>query len=867
MKKQGQGVGRALVGLMTAAACAPLSIDLAREHAGAGAENAGTDETGAGALDGAGSSSVGGSSPQGGRAGAPRGGGAGRANTNAGSGGTVGPTSGGTQGQSGEGTVVSPACGDGTLSDAPNGHDVLPGYAAAPDPRVLTWLAAMSLSDQITQMQGVWADPVSPNYWDIQRSNDVTLQNGTTLRGYRYRSGSRGVSLYAGQPDRPSDAKDYATAFPSAAIRGASWDLDLEWRIGEAIGDETTATRNNLLLGPSADVIRHPYWGRTQDSYGEDTYHIGRMGAAFVAGVQQRIGACAESLLTNGVEQYRSVRDTRVDEQSLREIYARPFEMLVADGGVACVMAGYNLVNGVKSTANQHLLRDILKGAPSAGGFGFRGFVVSDWWAAPGDQSVPPAATALAVAADLANAGLDVELPWTLHYDKLADAVGAGLVTSAVVADAAARVLEQKARFESALTSDGYGRLPSTSSLSDSSVTTNPNHLDLAEEAELKSAVLLDNGRGSAPVLPLQGGVKSLAVLGAEVPYSLISTTYPPGSPSPFDFTTYVALGDRGTNAVNANPVESVGPFAGIQAAANEHGVTTVLASHSASDATSADVVVVVVGFTPGDEGEEYAIPAGGDRSSLTLPAGQNDLVEQALSLMKPTIVIVESGSVVAMPWLEHDNRRQATIWAGYGGMRAGAAFGKLLFGDANFSGKLAMAWAGERALPPFKDVTAEQVVDLDYFFGYRDYDRRTAAGENVEVVFPFGRGLSYTTFAYSDLTVPCEEVTTDAVVDVTATVTNTGTRSGDEVAFLFVAGPSVPNEQRSVKELKSFARVALAPGQASSVHLPVRIRDLRHWSTAKNAWVVDRGEYRVLVGPSGATDDLKLAGTFTIGG
>jgi beta-glucosidase len=859
MKKTGQGMGRAVVGAMTvAAACAPMSIDLAREHdagagAGASAENGGADDIGLGGT-GATSAGVGGA-PSGGRS---------STNAGAGSGASAGSDSGGTQGQSGEGSGTGARCGDGVLTDIRNGHDLLPGYTAAPDARVARWLSEMSLSDQIAQMQGISLG-LLPDYQDIQRSADIPLKDGTILRGYRYRSGSRGLNLRAGQPDRPSDGNDFATAFPALSIRGASWDLDLEWRIGEAIGDEAVASLNNLLIGPSADVVRHPYWGRTQDSYGEDTYQVGRMGAAFVAGVQQRIGACAQSFVTNGMEKLRAASDTHADEQTLREIYARPFEMLVEDGGVACVMAGYNAVNGVKATVNAHLLRDILKAPVQGGGFGFRGFVISDWWAAPGDQNPDPP-TAQATAAALANAGLDVELPWNLHYEKLADAVADGQVPASVVTEAAARVLEQKARFESALSSDGYGLLASSSNLRGSSIATHVKHLALAEEAELKSAVLLDNGGGEAPVLPLPGSVDSMAVVGAAVDYGLISTTYAADSPSPFQFATYLALGDRATNSVNADPAESVGPFAGLKAAANRHGIANVIATVDATGAASADVVVVVVGYTPGDEGEEYAIPAGGDRSTLTLPASQVELVDQALSLMKPTVVIVESGSVVALPWLEHPNRRQATLWAGYGGMRAGAAFGKLLFGDANFGGKLPMAWPAESALPPFKNETLDHpLVDLDYFVGYRDYDRRAEAGENVELVFPFGHGLSYTTFAYSELAVPCDEVTAGSVLDVTATITNTGTRSGDEVAFLFVAGPPVAGELRSVKELKSFARVALAPREAQTVHLPVRMRDLKHWSTAQNTWVIDRGEYSVLVGSSGAAEDLKLAGTFTI--
>jgi beta-glucosidase len=330
-----------------------------------------------------------------------------------------------------------------------------------------------------------------------------------------------------------------------------------------------------------------------------------------------------------------------------------------------------------------------------------------------------------------------------------------------------------------------------------------------------------------------------------------------------------VALGDRGSDRVNADPLTSIGPFDGIQQVAATRGINNVTSGSTADDAALADLVVVVVGYTPGDEGEEYAVLSGGDRSSLALPPEQEQLVDDVLALNKPTVVVVESGSVVNVPWLSHANRNQATIWAGYGGMRAGTAFGKLLFGDANFGGKLPMAWPAESALPAFASNdpnTSRASVSMDYFFGYREYDRRVSQGQTVDLVFPFGHGLSYTTFAYSDFQVPCTHVSANDVLDVTATITNTGTKSGDEVAFLFVEGPTPSGEPRSVKELKSFARVSLAAGDSGRVHLPVRTRDLWHFSVARQSWVIDPGEYRVLVGKSAADADLQLAGTFSIG-
>ncbi|HWP05516.1 MAG TPA: glycoside hydrolase family 3 C-terminal domain-containing protein [Polyangiaceae bacterium] len=848
--------------------CAPRSVELEHAHGGQGGT---TNTSGAGGTTSAGS----GADANGAKAGSAGRGGKGGAGAPVGNGGEGddGPALGGSGGKGlgGMGNTggVIDVCADRALTDVRGGHDLLPGYVAAPDPRVATWLATMSLTDQITQMEGIPSGQPLPDYNDVMRSPDATLASGTVVRGYWYRNGARGVNLWAGQYKgiRPTDGKDYSTAYPSPSIRAASWDLDLEWRIGEAVGDETTASYNNLVLTPNLEVLRHPLWGRAQDAYGEDPYQVGRMGTAFVAGVQRHVGACAAHFIGNQVERMRSQDNALVDEQSLRDIYARPFEAVVRDGGVACVLAAYNRVNGIKSTVNEHLLRDVLKAPVEQGGFGFRGFVLSDWWAAPGDQSEPSAADGLDIAVDMVTAGLDVEVPWNLHYQYLADAVQESQVSSSLIADAASRVLEQKARFYSALSTDGWGLTESSSTLDVGSIATNRAHLALAEQSELESAVLLSNGPSNNPVLPIRGGTTSIAVLGTDSEFFIINAPYPvPGSP--FHFASDVALGDRGSNSINADPEQAVGPFAGISAAAADHGSIEVSAGAAVTAGENVDMIVVVVGYTPADEGEEFNVPAGGDRSSLHLPPEQEILIAQVLDLGKPTVIVIESGSMVDVSWLSHANQNQATIWAGYGGMRAGAALGKLLFGDASFSGKLPFAWAAESALPSFyygniNDFTAS----LEYFVGYRDYDRRTAAGENLDIPFPFGHGLSYTTFAYDNFVVPCGNVTPYAVLDVTADITNTGSVPGDEVAFLFVKGPTVDASPRSLKELKSFARVSLAPGATQTVHLPVRIQDLKHWSTATSSYGVDPGEYTVLVGPSGAEEELTVAGTFTIPG
>jgi len=736
-------------------------------------------------------------------------------------------------------------------------------------------LSAMSPAEKALQMGGI---PIgSMDYFDLNRSPDVEVVGVGTVRGFWYRDAGRGVNLDAGQPNRPTDGNDYSTAFPAESLRAASWDLDLEKRIGEAIGDETAASRNNVALAPTVDILRHPYWGRAEEAYGEDTYSIGRMASAFTVGVQEYVLACAKHFAAYNIEKNRSSQKAILNEQTLREIYGRQFEMVIQDAGVGCVMAAYNRVNGVKSTQNEHLLGDILKGPIEQGGFGFRGFVISDWWAMPGDQNIPDTATAQDLTNEALRAGLDVEVPWTLHYspETLANA------DQGLVHEAARRVLRQKFRFKSARPSDGWSIEPPVSTLgggAGGSITPNQSHEDLAEEMAVESAVLLSNGAAGKPVLPLTDTAKNIAVVGPGENFSLVSSSVPKScvgtgqrGPCTYHFATDVALGDRGSARVNTDPGRSIGPFAGIRTAAG--GARTVTSGDAPEMATNADTLVVVVGYTPGDEGEEFAIGPGGDRSSLDLPPGQNDFVSRALDLGKRTVIIVESGSIVNVPWLSHPNRNQATIWAGYGGLRGGAALGKLIFGAANFSGKMPVAWPTQAELDQmeFKGTDAEG-TQMGYFFGYREYDRRKAAGQAVALVFPFGHGLSYSSFVYSRLLLPCQTASKDAIFNVSVDIENTSSVPGDEVVMLFIKGPTKPSAvtgDRPVKELKSFTRVSVPPGQKVTAQLPLRVRDLRHWEGGANGkWVVDSGAYTVLVGKN--ADDAETAathGTITVQG
>jgi beta-glucosidase len=751
----------------------------------------------------------------------------------------------------------------------------------------------MSTGNMIDQLYGIDAPQQSGGnydfsvYRDIERSKDIELMDGTKLRGLQYRDAGRGVNLVGGQyPDRNVDeaANNFSTVMPAQATRAASWDPDLEMRVGEAIGEETMASKNTMLLAPCMNLLRHPYWGRSQETYGEDVYQVGRMASALAAGIQKHVIACAKHYAINNIENNRTQQDILVDEQTLRELFTRHFGMVVQEGGVSSVMAAYNAVNDTKCTQNKHLLTDILKSSDN-GGYGFKGFVISDWWAMPGDQNPPNNVDAATFAREALLAGLDDEVPWALHYSVLGDvlatdsAQGSSEVNNAIKA-AARRIVEQKVKYniwDDNSNTFGLGT-KSSSLLSDTdnkdtsgSLATNQAHLDLSEEADIKSEVLLKNGTGGTPVLPIdRSSIKKIAVVGMERTMVLSNTEYPPTG-NVLQFGQMVNVGDRGSSRVNADPGTSVSAVKGLTDYISSKGYNdmSVTAGTTADTAQDADLAVVVVGLDAADEGEEYSLPTHGDRTSLDLPDNQADLVSSVLAKGKPTVIIIQSGTIVSLPWLNDSNKNQATIWAGYGGNRQGAAYAKLLFGENNFGGKMAVSWPKQDDLLLFHD--DQQSHKQDYWFGYRYYDHN---GKSGNLVFPFGWGMSYTTFQYSNLALPCGTTDKNGVIKITVDVENTGPVDGDEIVQMYVKGPQSPSGitgERAVKELKGFHRVSLkATGGSGSkvrVTLPLSIWELRHWEgdDKTGKWLVDSGEYTVLVGPNASDAALTLSGKFTV--
>jgi beta-glucosidase len=372
--------------------------------------------------------------------------------------------------------------------------------------------------------------------------------------------------------------------------------------------------------------------------------------------------------------------------------------------------------------------------------------------------------------------------------------------------------------------------------------------------------------KNTGNVLPIKSTQTKIAVVGAQVNYTVQNTTCPDtcsGGNCSLTFASNVRTGDCGSSRVFADPAKSKGPAAGITAVAAARATVTSGDSVASSGAANADFIVVIAGLTPQDEGEEYT--GAGDRTSgdtsshavsLGLDPKQNSgkqlaLINAVAALNKPFVVVLEGGSVIDMKdWYA---KAPAVVMAWYPGMAGGTALGRLLFGDVVPSGKLPITWDADLTHWP-EFASNSGTTSMDYFLGYRLFEKNGTALNPANGSFPFGYGLSYTTFSYGNLQVPCSTVAKDGTVTVTVDVTNTGTVAAAETILVFASypGSTVTTRAGSYKELKAYRRTPpIMPGQGARVPIPIRVKDLKYWDTATNNWKIDSGMVKVIVAPN----------------
>jgi len=495
--------------------------------------------------------------------------------------------------------------------------------------RIDMLLPQMTLAEKVAQMHG---SGIADGLWETSGNDELGIPR------FRMTDGPRGVGVLTG----------ISTAFPVAMARGATWDPALEERVGGAIGQEVAAKGGNVLLAPVLAILRHPRWGRAQETYGEDPVHLGDMGVGFIRGAQEHVIASAKHFAANSIEDTRFTVNVTIDQRSLREIYLPHFRRAVQEANVGSVMSAYNLVNGAYCGENFPLLHEILKGE-----WGFRGFVESDWLL--GTRSTVASAIA----------GLDIEMPGANFYgDRLVQAVEAGDVPLATIDTAVRAILRVKFCFGL----DRGDPSPEIPAADDDDVAS-PAHSELALEVARRSIVLLANRDAALPLR--RDAVASIAVVGV-----LADTAN---------------LGDTGSS--NVRPPFVVTPLQGIR----DHAGGVLIRSVDSDDPTSedeamiaaADAAIVVVGLTSEDEGE--SVVGGGDRENLYLSRQQEQLITRTASLNDRTIVILEGGSAITMESWRDDPA--AVLMAWYPGQEGGNAIAEVLFGDVNPSAKLPISF------------------------------------------------------------------------------------------------------------------------------------------------------------------------------
>jgi beta-glucosidase len=634
---------------------------------------------------------------------------------------------------------------------------------------------------------------------------------------------------------------DYATAMPVGIALASSWDPELAEAYGRTVGEEARARGKHVILGPALNIQRSPLCGRNYDYFGEDPWLAGRITVGYVRGMQaEQTVACIKHFALNNQEQQRGSIDVQVEERPLREIYLPAFEAGVREGGALAVMGAYNKVRGEHACHNDYLLNQVLKRE-----WGFPGGVISDWGGTHDTR-------------EAVLKGLDLEMGTGKPYEQyfLASAFLAGLKDGTYPTS----VLDDKVRrnLRMLIAAGGLdGRRPAT-------INTKA-HLEAARRVAQDGIVLLKN---DGAVLPLElGKLKTIAVIGDNAVRRFAAGGNAAGVKAFRETTALEGIVAR--VAGRADVVFSQGyrqperrrggsrDVAGVRTSeltASSPEEAKELAARAVETARRADAVVFVAGLTH----QSFADDEGTDRRDLSLSAHQDELIARVVEANLRTVVVLIDGSPVEMTaWLA---KTPAVLQAWYGGSEAGNALAAVLFGDVSPSGKLPCTFPKRLADSPahvaglarqFPGEAGKVYYDEGLLVGYRWNDAK-----NVEPLFPFGHGLSYTTFQYAKLK-PTLTVGADGPsVALELAVTNTGPREGAEVVQAYVR-PLKPPVARPEKELKGFAKVALKPGETKTVTIALGPRAFAYYDPEAKGWRVAKGRYELLVGAS--SRDIRL--------
>lgn len=596
-----------------------------------------------------------------------------------------------------------------------------------------------------------------------------------------------------------------AVCMPAACATASSFDRELIGRMGQAIGESCQHEKLGVVLGPAVNIKRSPLCGRNFEYFSEDPYLAGEMSAAYINGVQSKnVGTSIKHFAANNQEHRRMSSSSNADERTLREIYFPAFEISVRKAQPWTVMCSYNRVNGVYASENPWLLTDVLRKE-----WGFKGYVMSDWGAVS-DRVAGVAA------------GLDLEMPGSggINDRKIIAAVKSGALDEKAVDRACQRILEINYRYlDNARPETPWDQ--------------EADH-QLSAQIAAECMVLLKNDG----ILPLN---KTDAV--AFIGEFAAKPRFQGGGSSHINcFKTTSAL-----EAAQGLPVTYAQGYS-----ASQDMATDEMIAEAVQAAKAAKVAVVFAGLPDSYESEGY------DRTHMAMPACQNRLIEAVAEANPNTVVVLHNGSPVEMPWL---GKVKAVLEAYLGGQAVGIAAVKLLYGDANPCGHLAETFPVKLSDNPSYLYYGGEGNEADYregvFVGYRYYDKK-----EMPVLFPFGYGLSYTTFACTDLHLSAGKITDRETLTATVKVTNTGSRTGKAVIQLYV-GDQKSTVLRPVRELKGFEKVELQPGESRDVAFTLDKRAFAYWNAAIHDWHVETGAFTIEVGQS--SRDIEASGEVTV--
>lgn len=630
------------------------------------------------------------------------------------------------------------------------------------------------------------------NFWESKAVERLGVQS------FMLTDGPHGLRKQAGAADHLGlNASVPATCFPPAAATACSFDRALLREIGQAMGEECRAEEVGVILGPAANIKRSPLCGRNFEYFSEDPLLTGESAAGLIEGIQsQNVGACMKHYLANNQEKARVSSNSVVDERALREIYLAGFEKAVKEAQPWTLMCSYNKINGTYASDHKGLMTDVPRGE-----WGFEGAIMTDW-GAMNDR------------VEAIKAGLDLEMPGPCDGNdaKIVQAVREGRLDEKLVDACAARMVGLALRVAQN-TKTSYDQ---------------NSHHQLAGRAARESAVLLR--RGSA--LPLAAGAK-LAVIGDFARHP----RYQGAGSSKINPTQLTSLCD----ALNQREIQYKYAH-GFEA---EGGVDEALIAQAAQTARGADVAVVMLGLPDSFESEGF------DRAHMNLPENQNRLMAELIKTGTPIVAVLSTGGAVLLPWREQVD---SILLMYLGGQNSGSAVADLLLGKANPCGKLAETWPLALEDTPCHGFFGKG-GNVEYresvYVGYRYYDKA-----RKEVAYPFGHGLSYTEFEYTDLTLSAQELDESGSLTVQVTVKNTGALAGKEVVQLYVAPPA-GGMFRPVRELRAYAKVELAPGESKTVELVLNRRAFAYYDVQAKNWRVDSGTYTVEIGSS--SRDIRL--------